>query len=81
MNTGDGAQRTSCWWHAAARGRLFNVIDVVKRLKAEARTGCQGRMADCLSLLISRLCERRSVIVTTDSHSPSDRHSRHEQRY
>ena len=32
-----------------ARGRFFNVIDLVNRLEAEARAGRQGRMADYLS--------------------------------
>ena len=30
------------------RGRYFNVVDLVNRLEAEARTGKQGRMADYL---------------------------------
>ena len=32
-----------------ARGRYFNVVDLVNRLEAEAPTGRQGRMADYLS--------------------------------
>jgi DNA replication protein DnaC len=32
-----------------ARGRFFNVVDLVNRLEAEARSGRQGRMADYLS--------------------------------
>ena len=32
-----------------ARGRFFNVVDLVNRLEAEARAGRQGRMADTLS--------------------------------
>ena len=32
-----------------ARGRFFNVVDLVNRLEAEGRTGRQGRMADYLS--------------------------------
>ena len=32
-----------------ARGRFFNVVDLVNKLEAEARTGRQGRMADYLS--------------------------------
>jgi DNA replication protein DnaC len=31
-----------------ARGRYFNVVDLVNRLEAEARSGRQGRMADYL---------------------------------
>src|SRR5947209_19093725 len=31
-----------------ARGRLFNVVDLVNRLEAEGRAGRQGRMADYL---------------------------------
>jgi DNA replication protein DnaC len=31
-----------------ARGRYFNVVDLVNRLEAEGRTGRQGRMADYL---------------------------------
>ena len=34
---------------AGARGRFYNVVDLVNRLEAEARTGRQGRMADTLS--------------------------------
>ncbi len=29
-----------------ARGRSFNVVDLVNRLEAEGRAGRQGRMAD-----------------------------------
>ncbi len=32
-----------------ARGRFFNVVDLVNRLEAEARTGRQGRIADYLT--------------------------------
>jgi DNA replication protein DnaC len=32
-----------------ARGRFFNVIDLVNKLEAESRAGRQGRMADYLS--------------------------------
>ena len=32
-----------------ARGRFFNVVDLVNRLEAEGRAGRQGRMADHLS--------------------------------
>jgi DNA replication protein DnaC len=32
-----------------ARGRFFNVVDLVNKLEAESRTGRQGRMADYLS--------------------------------
>jgi DNA replication protein DnaC len=38
-----------------ARGRFFNVVDLVNRLEAEARAGRQGRIADVLS--------RKSFIV------------------
>jgi DNA replication protein DnaC len=34
-----------------ARGRFFNVVDLVNRLENEARQGRQGRMADYLSRL------------------------------
>ena len=34
-----------------ARGRFFNVVDLVNRLESEARAGRQGRMADFLSRL------------------------------
>jgi DNA replication protein DnaC len=34
---------------AGARGRFFNVIDLVNRLEAEGRSGRQGRMANYLS--------------------------------
>jgi DNA replication protein DnaC len=36
---------------AGARGRFFNVVDLVNRLDAEARTGRQGRLADHLCRL------------------------------
>ena len=32
-----------------ARGRFYNVVDLVNRLESEARAGRQGRMADYLS--------------------------------
>lgn len=35
--------------HNGARGRFFNVVDLVNRLEAEGRAGRQGRMADTLS--------------------------------
>ena len=34
---------------AGARGRFFNVVDLVNKLETEARAGRQGRMADYLS--------------------------------
>jgi DNA replication protein DnaC len=34
---------------AGARGRFFNVVDLVNKLEAEARAGRQGRMADYLA--------------------------------
>jgi DNA replication protein DnaC len=34
---------------AGARGRFFNVVDLVNRLEAEARSSRQGRIADTLS--------------------------------
>jgi DNA replication protein DnaC len=34
-----------------ARGRFYNVVDVVNRLEAEARAGRQGRLADYLTRL------------------------------
>ena len=34
---------------AGARGRFFNVVDLVNKLAAEARAGRQGRMADYLA--------------------------------
>jgi len=34
-----------------ARGRFFNVVDLVNRLESEARAGRQGRMADYLTRL------------------------------
>lgn len=73
-----------------ARGRFFNVIDLVNRLETDTRAGRQGRIADHLTrldfvvfdelgylpfaqaggqllfLLISRLYERTSVIITTN---------------
>ena len=32
-----------------ARGRFFNVVDLVNRVETEARSGRQGRMTDYLS--------------------------------
>ncbi|MGY3452154.1 DNA replication protein DnaC [Bradyrhizobium sp. USDA 4353] len=34
---------------AGARGRFFNVVDLVNRLESEARNGRQGRLADHLT--------------------------------
>jgi DNA replication protein DnaC len=34
-----------------ARGRFYNVVDLVNRLESEARAGRQGRMADYLTRL------------------------------
>jgi DNA replication protein DnaC len=34
-----------------ARGRFFNVVDLVNKLEAETRNGKQGRMADYMSRL------------------------------
>ena len=34
-----------------ARGRFYNVVDLVNRLEAESRTGRQGRLADYLTRL------------------------------
>jgi DNA replication protein DnaC len=34
-----------------ARGRFYNVVDLVNRLEAESRAGRQGRMADALTRL------------------------------
>jgi DNA replication protein DnaC len=36
---------------AGSRGRYYNVVDLVNRLEAEARSGRQGRIADQLSRL------------------------------
>jgi DNA replication protein DnaC len=36
---------------SGARGRFFNVVDLVNRLEAEARAGRQGRLADYLTRL------------------------------
>lgn len=36
---------------AGARGRFFNVVDLVNRLEGEARSGRQGRLADHLARL------------------------------
>ena len=36
---------------AGARGRFFNVVDLVNKLEAEARAGRQGRLADHLARL------------------------------
>jgi len=42
---------------SGARGRFFNVVDLVNRLDGEARNGYQGRLAD-------RLCRLDFVILT-----------------
>ena len=36
---------------AGSRGRFFNTVDLVNRLEAETRAGCQGRLADYLTRL------------------------------
>jgi DNA replication protein DnaC len=36
---------------SGARGRFYNVVDLVNRLEAEARSGRQGRLADYLTRL------------------------------
>ena len=41
--------RTSQVRKGGARGRYFNVVDLVNRLEAEGRAGRHGRMADYLS--------------------------------
>ena len=41
---------------AGARGRFFNVVDLVNKLEAESRTGRQGRMAD-------HLCRMNFVVL------------------
>ena len=41
---------------AGARGRFFNVVDLVNKLEAETRTGRQGRMAD-------HLCRMNFVVL------------------
>jgi DNA replication protein DnaC len=38
-----------CCIRSGARGRFFNVVNLVNRLEAEARNGRQGRMADYLT--------------------------------
>jgi DNA replication protein DnaC len=38
----------ACIRSGGARGRFFNVVDLVNKLEAEARAGRQGRMADYL---------------------------------
>jgi DNA replication protein DnaC len=35
--------------HAGARGRFFNVVDLVNKLEADGRAGRQGRIADYLT--------------------------------
>ena len=40
-----------CCIRRGARGRFFNVVDLVNKLEAEARTGRQGKMADHLARL------------------------------
>jgi DNA replication protein DnaC len=35
--------------HVGARGRFFNVVDLVNKLEADGRAGRQGRMADYLT--------------------------------
>ena len=37
-----------------ARGRFFNVIDLVNKLEAESRSGRQGRLADYLHILSNK---------------------------
>ncbi len=51
-----------------ARGRFFNVVDLVNKLEAEARSGRQGRLADHICRRISS-CSTSSAICR--SHSPA----------
>ena len=50
------------------RGRFFNVVDLVNRLETEARSGKQGRMADCLTrldfVILDELVYRNHPIAT-----------------
>ena len=67
---------TSCLSFNAAcsSGRFFATVALVNRLEAEGRSGRQGRLADYLTRLDFvildelgyRLCERTSIIVTTN---------------
>ena len=44
---------------SGARGRFYNVVDLVNRLDSEARAGRQGRMADYLSRLDFLILDER----------------------
>jgi IstB-like ATP binding protein len=49
-----------------ARGRFFNVVDLVNKLEAEARAGRQGRLAD-------HLCRMNLVVLDELGYLPSPR--------
>ena len=49
-----------------ARGRFFNVVDLVNRLETEARSGRQGRMADTLSRVDFIVLDARRSAPTTE---------------
>jgi DNA replication protein DnaC len=46
-----------------ARGRFFNVVDLVNKLEAESRSGRQGRLADYL-------CRKDFVVLTNSAICP-----------
>ena len=48
---GLGPMAPSMAHSATARGRFYNVVDLVNRLETESRTGKQGRLADYLNRL------------------------------
>jgi DNA replication protein DnaC len=49
-----------------ARGRFFNVVDLVNKLDAEARASRQGRLADHLSRLDFVILDARRSAPTTE---------------
>jgi transcriptional regulator with XRE-family HTH domain len=51
---------------AGARGRFYNVVDLVNRLEAETRSGRQGRLAEYLTGLPAICALRRPASVPSD---------------
>ena len=50
-----------------ARGRFFNVVDLVNRLEAETRSGRQGRMADYLCRMDFVVLDERGYLPFAQS--------------
>jgi DNA replication protein DnaC len=58
---------------AGARGRFFNVVDLVNRLETEARGGRQGRLADHLTRLDFVILDELGYGMSAGQHTLSGR--------